>query len=203
MNKYLFSLSCLFLLSCEERGMSVASQNQMGENPVAIKQEGKSFLFGKNDYHTEIKCDEGDVITISMSKTGENFEILMNGEELVSSENLNAEEMARVRPIVTKMTENLRLHASAEDFFKRNKPKKAMGLYQVETRKSLQVPRMQSRLYNSKDELLKNVSEMMRILIDYEEKKPEAVKQPSVVRPKVASKTKKLMCLNSRGYQRF
>ena len=194
MKKYLLTLSSLLLASCDDMVGNGKNETIVLNKPIEATAPVPEILTQKNEqpvqkvYQTRLECEDGDVYAISMSETGEAFDIYLNDELLVSTRDMSQAEKEATKEVALEMVENLRLLHGAEEFLDQNGSYSRLGAYRSSGKHTLQIPRMKSRIRSSKARLLENITDMMKILIDCENQDPVFLHEENTLRLQVSSK---------------
>ena len=193
MNKYLLSLSCLFLSSCDDVvTTSVQEGHNQSQKAVEVA-DLKKVQEETTAYRAKLTCDDGDVYYISMGNNAKEFKILLNDEVLIDSKELTFEEKEATKEVVQSMYENIKMLASAEEFLTQNTRRMLMKTYSSNRRNVIQVARMKSRLRSSKEKLLEDMTKMMEILIETEDRQNGFIENEDFLLPQCVSKKGRLI----------
>lgn len=208
MNKYfLLSLGTLCLVSCDDMtGQSVCKpivdkkeltdvEKESLQTPKQTKKKEKQSFFS-----TSLTVDDGDVYKILITSDASDFRILLNDEILIDSAELTPEEAEKINPIARQMSHDLALVASAEEviYGKAENRKMAYVAEPVTNKNVLRVARMKSRIRSAKERLVKGISDMVEILIRFEDESLNSVSQANRVMIKV-SKSKEQRLISAFG----
>lgn len=194
MKKYLLTLGGLLLASCDDMVGNGKNETIVLNKPIEATAPVPEMSTKKNDqpaqkvYQARLECEDGDVYAISMSETGEAFDIYLNDELLVSTRDMRQAEKEATKEVALEMVENLRLLHGAEEFLDQNGSYSRLGAYRSSGKHTLQIPRMKSRIRSSRGRLLENITDMMQILIDCENQEPVFLQENNQLKLQVSSK---------------
>ena len=128
-----------------------------------------------------------------MGNNAKEFKILLNDEVLIDSKELTFEEKEATKEVVQSMYENIKMLASAEEFLTQNTRRMLMKTYSSNRRNVIQVARMKSRLRSSKEKLLEDMTKMMEILIETEDRQNGFIENEDFLLPQCVSKKGRLI----------